>query len=188
MINKILNKDSFEYLPKVHDNSVDLILTDPPYDFDDDQKWFIHQNLMRISRGAVIVFSPPENQWILPADQYLFWTKPISTKNTSKRYSRFVEMIFVYGYGTWNTERHWSQYTNIFKDLVDTVEFHSFRKPPSLIERLILNHSNENDIIFDPFAGSGIVAEISKRLKRQFVCIEKDKKLFENIQQLLKEN
>ena len=176
---EIILGDSFKLLPLMKDNSVDLILTDPPYDLEDTQKNYIHQHLLRISDGAVIVFSPPENQWILPADQYLFWTKPISTKNTSKRYSRFVEMIFVYGRGAWNTDRHWSQYTNIFKDLVDNVKFHSFRKPPSLIERLILNHSNQGDLVLDPFAGSGIVAEICKRLDRQFICIEKDENLYE---------
>jgi len=77
----------------------DLIITDPPYDFTEEQKTLLHKEFLRISKGWVIVFSPPENQWILPADQYLFWIKPISTKNTSKSYSRFVEMIFVYGRG-----------------------------------------------------------------------------------------
>jgi DNA modification methylase len=176
--------DSFELLPWFTNNSIDMILTDPPYNFDHEQKQIIHKELLRICKGSVIVFSPPENQWILPADQYLFWTKPISTKNTSKRYSRFVEMIFVYGQGAWNTDRHWSQYTNIFHDLVDTVKFHSFRKPPSLIERLILNHSNEGDKVLDPFAGSGVVAEACKKLNRNFICIEKD----ENLYQALIEN
>jgi DNA modification methylase len=182
--NKIIDGDSFEILPYVEDK-VDLILTDPPYDFKKEQKLLIHKEMLRICEGAVIVFSPPENQWILPADQYLFWTKPISTKNTSKRYSRFVEMIFVYNQGTWNTERHWSQYTNIFHDLVDNVKFHSFRKPPSLIERLILNHSNEGDLVLDPFAGSGVVAQTCKKLNRRFVCIEKDEELVNFIRQSL---
>lgn len=173
-LDEIILGDSFDLLPKIPTNSVDLILTDPPYDFYEHAKIAIHSEFTRICNKTIIVFSPPENQWILPADQYLFWTKPISTKNTSKRYSRFVEMIFVYGQGTWNTERHWSQYTNIFKDLVDTVKVHGFRKPPSLIERLILNHSNRGNVILDPFAGSGIVAEMAQRLNRHFVCIEKD--------------
>ena len=177
LLDSIIQGNSFDLLPKLQSNSIDLILTDPPYDLKDKEKEVIHEQLLRIASGAIIVFSPPENQWVLPADQYLFWTKPISTKNTSKRYSRFVEMIFVYGRGAWNTERHWSQYTNIFKDLVDTVKFHSFRKPPSLIERLILNHSDEGDIVLDPFAGSGIVAEVCKKLNRHFVCIEQDEEL-----------
>lgn len=180
MENKVINADSFEYLQTFEDNSVDLIITDPPYDFSNEQKHFLHNHFIRISKSWVIVFSPPENQWILPADQYLFWMKPPSTKNTSKSYSRFVEMIFVYGYGVWNYKksRHWSQFTNIFKDLVDDSSLHPYRKPPSLIERLILNHSNPGDLILDPFSGSGVVAAVAKRNKRNFIAIEKDKNYF----------
>ncbi len=158
--------DSFKVLPHVSDNAYDLIITDPPYDLDPIKKEWLHNQFCRISKTGVIVFSPPENQWIFPADQYLFWTKSISTKNTSKRYSRFVEMIFLYGDLKWNSNRHWSQYTNIFTDLVDDSKLHPFRKPPSLIERLILNHSDESDYILDPFAGSAVIEDVAKKLSR----------------------
>lgn len=92
-----IHADSFESLYGFADKSVDCILTDVPYDLTQQQKERLHARFTRISSGIVIVFSPPENQWILPADQYGFWVKPISTKNTSKSYSRFVEMIFFYG-------------------------------------------------------------------------------------------
>lgn len=168
----MINVDAFIALKKMEDKSVDLILTDPPYNFDDEQKVFLHDHFDRITRNGIIVFSPPENQWILPADQYLFWMKPVSTKNTSKRYSRFVEMIFLYGDLKWNTDMHWSRYTNIFNDLVDDAKLHPFRKSPSLIERLILNHTNENDIILDPFAGSGVIEEVARRLNRGSISYE----------------
>lgn len=161
--------DSFEILPQLPDQCVDLVLTDPPYDFNGDQKWFLQEHFLRIAKGAVIVFSPPENQWILPADQYFFWVKPSSTKNTSRSYSRFVEMVFIYGRGPWNTNRHWSQYTNVSFDFVDSVEQNPFRKPPALIERLVLNHSDPGDLILDPFGGSFVVAEVAGRNSRDFM-------------------
>lgn len=167
----IVQGDAFLVLPKMEPKSVDLVLTDPPYDFDENDKARLHFEFCRVSRHGVIVFSPPENQWI-PADQCGFWVKPISTKNTSKRYSRFVEMIFFYGPLRWNAERHWSQYTNVFMDLVDDASLHPFRKPPSLIERLIRNHTNIGDIILDPFAGSGIVGEVAERLGRTAVLFD----------------
>lgn len=176
--NIILHDDSFFCLENFPDKTFDLIITDPPYDFYEEQKKYIHTQLLRLSKGIVIVFCPPENQWILPADQYLFWEKPISTKNTSKSYSRFVEMILLYGRGVWNTERHWSQYTNVFKDLVDDIRYHSFRKPPSLIERLLLNHSNPGDVVLDPFCGSGVVVQVAKRNGRSCLGIEKDPKIY----------
>jgi len=166
------SEDSFDLLIKFPRKSVDLVLTDPPYNFTKEEKRFIHGQFLRICKGTVIVFSPPKSQWILPADQYLFWIKPISTKNTSKRYSSFVEMIFVYSQGVWNTGRHWSQYTNVFMDLVDDAKLHPHRKPPSLIERLILNHSNKGDMILDPFSGSGVVKDMAMRHGRE--CIYND--------------
>jgi len=175
-INKIIIGDSFELLPKVPDKFADIIFTDPPYDFNQKQKEWLQEQFLRISKGVVIVFSPPENQWILPADQYLFWIKPISTKNTSKRYSRFVEMIFVYDNGAWNTKRHWSQYTNVFMDLVDEKNLHPYRKPPSLAERIIRNHTNRGDIVFDPFAGSGTFCKVAHRTGRNFIGIEINQK------------
>ena len=171
-MNKISIGDSFDLLYKMGDSCVDMILTDPPYDLEEHQKRFLHDQFRRVSKGWVIVFSPPENQWLFPdIEQFLFWIKPISTKNTSKSYSRFVEMMFVYGRGTWNSGRHWSQYTNVFNDLVDERN-HPYKKPPSLIERLIKNHTEREDIILDPFAGSGIVCETALRLGRKFIGIE----------------
>ena len=168
----MIHADAFLELPNLLDKSIDLVLTDPPYNFSGEQKQFLQSQFIRLSKNGVIVFSPPENQWVLPADQYLFWIKPTSTKNTSKRYSRFVEMIFLYGDLKWNTERHWSQYTNLFFDLVDSTALHPNRKPPSLIERLILNHSDRGDIILDPFAGSNVVATIGIGLDRNVISYD----------------
>ncbi len=170
-----LSGDAYEILPTLKTDSYDLVLVDPPYDLRPDQQKFLHKHFLRLSRGTVIVFAPPENQWIQPASQYLFWIKPISTKNTSRRYSRFVEMMFVYNVANneyWYPHRNWSQYTNVFTDLVDDSSLHPFRKPPSLIERLIENHTTVGGSILDPFAGSYVVAEVARRLGRYTTSIE----------------
>ena len=168
--------NAFEYLPKQPDNSVDLVLTDPPYNLPFSQYDWLLSEFLRISKTGAIAFCDPANQWP-KADQYLFWIKPTSTKNTSKRYSRFVEMVCVYGDVKWITGRNWAQYTNVFTDLVDDAKTHPFRKPPSLIERLLLNHSNPGDKILDPFAGSGVIEEVCKRLDRKCVSIEIDEQV-----------
>jgi site-specific DNA-methyltransferase (adenine-specific) len=171
-MNKRMTAEALLFISYLPDDCVDVVLTDPPYNYEWREKETIHNQFLRICRGTIIVFSPPKNQWILPADQYLFWIKPISTKNTSKSYSRFVEMIFVYGRHVWNSKRHWSQYTNVFTDLVDDSKIHPYRKPPSLIERLILNHTNKGDIILDPFAGSFVVADVAERLNRRHISLD----------------
>jgi DNA modification methylase len=175
---ELFNRDSFVWLTEVPDKSVDMVLTDPPYDFDMGARNFLQYHFMRISRGAVVVFSPPENQWQLSCDQWLFWVKPISTKNTSKTYSRFVEMIQVWNGETWNADRHWSQYTNVFTDLVNINKMHPFAKPLPMLERLLQNHSETGAVILDPFMGSGSTGLACKRTGRSFIGNEKNAEYF----------
>lgn len=173
----IIKSECYKQMVRMPDKHFDLILTDPPYDYDRLSIRTIHREFLRLSK-CVIVFAPPKNQWIEGADQILFWIKPISTKNTAKNYSRFLEMIFVYGRNVWNSDRHWSQYTNIFTDLVDG-KLHPHQKPESLISRLILNHTNAGDMVCDPFMGSGTTGVICKKLARRFTGIEIDELYFE---------
>ena len=156
--------DSFSVLPTISNKRFDHVITDVPYNLHFEEQIFLHEHFRRIAKEWIIIFSPPENEWLRPADQIGFWVKPISTKNTSKSYSRFVEMIFFYGdssYCTWNVGRHWSQYTNVFHDLVQSRE-HPYKKPWSLMERLILNHTKPGHSILDPFAGSGTTVDVCK--------------------------
>jgi len=49
---------------------------------------------------------------------------------------------------------------------------HPTQKPEKLIAKLILASSKENDIIFDPFLGSGTTSVVAKKLNRRYVGIE----------------
>lgn len=51
---------------------------------------------------------------------------------------------------------------------------HPTQKPEKLIAKMILASSNEGDIIFDPFAGSGTTAVTAKKLNRNFIVIEQN--------------
>ena len=56
----------------------------------------------------------------------------------------------------------------------DSKRFHPTQKPVKLIEKQLLEYSREGDLILDPFSGSGTTAIACHRLKRRFICIEKD--------------
>ncbi len=58
-------------------------------------------------------------------------------------------------------------------------KIHSTQKPEALIHRILLASSNKNDLILDPFLGSGTTAVVAKKLGRFFLGIERDKKYFE---------
>ena len=51
---------------------------------------------------------------------------------------------------------------------------HPTQKPEKLIAKLILASSNKNDVIFDPFVGSGTTSVVAKKLGRQYVGIEQN--------------
>ena len=51
---------------------------------------------------------------------------------------------------------------------------HPTEKPETLLERVILIGSKENDTVLDPFMGSGTTGIVSKRLNRNFIGIEID--------------
>jgi site-specific DNA-methyltransferase (adenine-specific) len=61
----------------------------------------------------------------------------------------------------------------------DKSRFHPTQKPLNLISYLIQRSSNENDLVLDCFSGSGTTAIACHRLKRRFICIEKDKDYYE---------
>ena len=56
------------------------------------------------------------------------------------------------------------------------VKTHSTQKPESLLSRVIISSTNINDIILDPFLGTGTTAVIAKRYGRKWLGIEKEKK------------
>lgn len=60
------------------------------------------------------------------------------------------------------------------------IQFHSAQKPMMLIERLIRLVSNENDIVLDPFSGSGTTAISSLLSNRQFVGYEINKEFYKS--------
>mgnify|MGYP000997644674 FL=1 len=51
---------------------------------------------------------------------------------------------------------------------------HSTQKPAELLLRIILSTSNPNDIVLDPFSGSGTTAAVAKRLGRRYIAFEKE--------------
>ena len=53
-------------------------------------------------------------------------------------------------------------------------EGHPTQKPLKLFERCVYMGSNEGDIVFDCFSGSGTTAIACYNQKRKFICIEKD--------------
>ncbi|WP_440690748.1 site-specific DNA-methyltransferase [Candidatus Pelagibacter sp. HIMB1782] len=65
-------------------------------------------------------------------------------------------------------------------------KIHSTQKPESLLHRILLATSNKNDLILDPFLGSGTSAAVAKKLGRNYFGIEKEKNYFKAAEERLK--
>ena len=53
---------------------------------------------------------------------------------------------------------------------------HPTQKPIALLEKIILASTDENDLILDPFNGSGTTGIVADKLKRRYIGIDKEKK------------
>lgn len=57
---------------------------------------------------------------------------------------------------------------------VDGKKAHPTQKPEALLSRVILSSTKQEDLILDPFSGTGTTAAVAKKLNRNFIAIEKD--------------
>jgi len=58
-------------------------------------------------------------------------------------------------------------------------KIHPTQKPEWLLNRIIIATSDKDDIIFDPFLGSGTTAVVTKKLMRHYLGAEIDEKYYE---------
>jgi site-specific DNA-methyltransferase (adenine-specific) len=65
------------------------------------------------------------------------------------------------------------------------VDSHAAVFPEELVKTIIDNFSNEGDLIYDPFMGTGTTAVVAKKLNRNFIGSELTEKYFEVINQRL---
>lgn len=56
---------------------------------------------------------------------------------------------------------------------------HPTQKPENILEKIILASTDENDLILDPFNGSGTTGIVANRLNRKYIGIEKEKEYVE---------
>lgn len=169
----LYQQNSWELTAGMADNSVDVILTDPPYDT---QVCMIE--LERICKGNIIMFSAPEHPFFEP-DERAFWIKTPSTKNYIKHLGRFVEIILIRRKGSTFNVMHWSQMTGVYDDRLVYPPKHPYEKPLTLIERLLRLYSNPGDLVYDPFMGCGTTGIGCINLERRFIGCERDVSTFD---------
>jgi len=184
-LNTVICGDCLEVMRGMEDNSVDLVLTDPPYGIefrsnhrkqkhdkiigDDSFPLWIFEEFNRIAKRAVYVFCRWDNLSELPKPKsVLAWVKNNwSMGDLQHEHGRQWEAICFYP-----QEEH-----EFIKRIPDVIRadrtgnnLHPTEKPVNLMAKII--QANVGDIILDPFLGSGTTAVACKELGRNYIGIE----------------
>ena len=64
-------------------------------------------------------------------------------------------------------------------------KIHPAQKPAPVLKLWILYLSNPNDVVLDPFCGSGIICSVAKQFNRQFIGIEKEETYYQGALELV---
>ena len=190
-INKIICGDCLEVMKGIPDGSVDLIITDPPYGTKTNNR----EGLMIGEFSNVMPLVLPELFRVLKNSGgfYCFtsWTMMSDWLLRYQQYFKLQNIII------WDKRRHSGCYSpaswqftweGIFfgikgkhkireyqRDVITSDEKGkriAMQKPVDIIGKLIKASSDKDDIILDPFLGSGTTAVACKELGRKYIGIE----------------
>ena len=203
--NVIYNEDCLETMGRMEDNSVDFILTDPPYDIESADgggafgskkreyhseidknglrngiKIEVLNEILRVMKKINLYIFCNKN--LLPMffsyfEQYnydlLCYHKLNPTPMCNNKYLSDTEYILyvreagVKLYGTYETKKKYFLQNNAKNNFE-----HPTVKPLNIIETLLKNSTKENDLVYDPFIGSGTTAVACERLNRKWIGSE----------------
>ena len=229
-LNTITNSDCLKYLKKLPDNSVDLVLTDPPYfiGFDGGKGWdkqwksdreYIQwciewtKECVRVLKDErmLVVWGTLKTEAFLLYKLALNRMEGITPQNeiiwsynwggrSKDNFARKHEYAWCYSTGDkflfngddvridrkMNTNiRTGLQHTkgtiptcvwekNNHTTSKDYCGWHATTKNIEILERIIRAYSNENDLVLDPFMGSGSTAIACKLSNRDYIGSELD--------------
>lgn len=207
LINKITCADCMDILKQLPDKCIDLVLTDPPYGIGYDKRassfggtkygkaatekriykqtnWDnktpekeVFDEIMRVSKNQIIFGGNYFANMLTNSKCWLVWNKKGDGRYSNDfadgelAWTSFDKPLKIYNF----------LWTGMIQQNMKNKEkrIHPTQKPADLFGQILRDYSKENDIVLDCFSGSGTTAIACHRLKRRFICIEKDKDYWE---------
>jgi len=205
-INKVYCMDCLEFLKKLPDKCIDLVLTDPPYGilngstqigggggnqtyepitWDNKPSIEVFNEIIRVSKNQII-FGGEHLGHLLPCSRgWYVWDK-----------MRQHGVTFADGELIWTSFDKPTKFIRYLWDgflrdnycpVKEKIE-HPTQKPTEILRRLLKRHSEEGDLILDCFAGSGTTLLACKQLKRNYIGVEISPEYCELIKNKLSQN
>jgi len=192
-LNKIHCGDCLELMKEMPDNSVDCIITDPPYGINYLSNYYKDKNPHKPIENDDTLFLPFDELWriLKPTGcMFVFFSHKVPLINDKiKNVLIWVKNNWTAGdlYGDFGNQYECiafipkkefklksKRYSNIWNfDRVPPHKLlHPTQKPIKLLQRIIKASSNQGDLILDPFMGSGTTAVACKQTDRRFIGIE----------------
>ena len=202
-INEIYRADCLEFMKRMPDNSVNLIIADPPYEIDikggglSTKTSIFNGKLDKISTGFDIdaVFEEfgrickPLNLFCFCANRQiarvmgwaqangysatlLIWHKTNAVPFCKNVWRSDVEFCAHIRGKNSLCEGGYRIKSKVFTHKICPSKSHPTAKPLDLVKKYILVGSKPNDLVFDPFMGSGTTTVACKELGRNFIGCE----------------
>ncbi len=182
-VNRIICGDCLEVMKDWPDNCVDLVLTDPPYPDYYKEEYSYKNNILNI----LVNFNCPQIIFWSPREKFPLDYTGIHIWDKRSNWGMAYERIFIR-----NKDKNFRvySYVSLKNDLVarwvgDIFTEHPSQKPIRLIARLLQEYSKSNNLILDPFCGSGTTCVAAKMLSRRYIGIDISEKYCEIARQRL---
>jgi len=189
-MNKLQNKDCLQFLSKLKDNSVDLVLTEPPSGSGKKylswcMKWTTECVRVLKPNGMMIVWGTLKNESFLVYKYALNRDKQLTEQHeivwecrtgrrSKKNFAHKHQYAWCYSKGKDFTYRNNSD---------DYTCVHSSTSRQSLDELLINAYTVPGDTVLDIFVGDGSTAVSAKKVGRQYWGCESDSALYQQAKQ-----
>lgn len=212
---KLYQGDCLEVMKDIEDGSIDLVVTDPPYEiattgagiYKQADKQYVKElngmkdgfseevldELCRVMKKINIYFFCSQKQIIPLLDYFvkkkkcnwniLSWHKTNPIPACGNKYLTDTEFILFFRekgvkvYGSFDTKRTW--YATPLNQSDKKKYGHPTVKPLSILENLVVNSSQEGEVVLDCFMGSGSTGAAALNTNRNFIGIELDEGYFE---------
>ena len=188
MINSIIQGDCLEIMKQIPDGSIDCIITDPPYGINEN-------HIKNLSRETL---ARPKDYGVYEWDkqriekEYFDKMRQISRKQIIFGGNYYTDYLPVGSFIVWDKLNGENDFADCELAWVSTNQairkikylwngmikqhpeqrFHPTQKPINVMIWIIRNYTKPNDLILDPFLGSGTTAVAALRTGRRFIGIE----------------